>query len=201
MNFGYFPFFSISSTDMITSHTFFFFFLFRATPVAQGSSQARGGIGAVAATLHHSHRNVGSEPHLTYTTVHGNIGSLTHWVRPGIKPASSWILAGLISAAPQWEPLTSQIFRTVVRLLDWGLHSWWNLQCQIAIHACACHRHRRTFKLCCLKVTLLFWPWSRVGWFIMWLSKEKTLSQFLVFHLIHVPMLRNVFQKSTLLGC
>ena len=28
----------------------------------------------------------------TYTTAHGNAGSLTHWVGPGIKPASSWIL-------------------------------------------------------------------------------------------------------------
>ena len=30
----------------------------------------------------------------TYTTVHGNAGSLTHGVRPGIEPASSWILVG-----------------------------------------------------------------------------------------------------------
>ena len=46
---------------------FFFFFSFcllRATPVAYGSSQARGGIGAVAASLHHSHSNAGSKPHL-----------------------------------------------------------------------------------------------------------------------------------------
>ena len=39
-----------------------FFGLFRATPVAYGSSQARGGIRAAAAGLHHSHSNVGSEP-------------------------------------------------------------------------------------------------------------------------------------------
>ena len=36
------------------------FFLFRATPTAYGSSQARGGIGAVAASLHHSHSNTRS---------------------------------------------------------------------------------------------------------------------------------------------
>ena len=42
---------------------FFFFFAFsRATPVAYGRSQARGRIGAVAAGLHHSHSNAGSEP-------------------------------------------------------------------------------------------------------------------------------------------
>ena len=40
---------------------------------------------------------------LTYTTAHTNSGSLTHWARPGIKPASSWILVGFVSAAPQWE--------------------------------------------------------------------------------------------------
>ena len=40
---------------------------------------------------------------VTYTTAHGNAGSLTHYVRPGIEPASSWILVGFISAAAQWE--------------------------------------------------------------------------------------------------
>ena len=39
------------------------FCLFRATPTAYGSSQARGQIVAVAASLHHSHSNAGSEPH------------------------------------------------------------------------------------------------------------------------------------------
>ena len=41
--------------------------------------------------------------HLNYSTAHGNAGSLTHWAKPGIKPASSWILVRLISAVPQWE--------------------------------------------------------------------------------------------------
>ena len=44
--------------------TFFFFFLFRAAPMAYGNSQARGRIGAAAAGLDHSHRNVRSDPHL-----------------------------------------------------------------------------------------------------------------------------------------
>ena len=44
-----------------------FFFFFRATPVAYGSSQARGQIVAAAAGLHFSHRNMGSEPHLQPT--------------------------------------------------------------------------------------------------------------------------------------
>ena len=43
---------------------FFFFLLFGAALTAYGSSQARGQIGATATGLHHSHSNVGSEPHL-----------------------------------------------------------------------------------------------------------------------------------------
>ena len=41
---------------------FFFFGLFRAASMAYGSSQARGGIGATAANLRHSHSNAISEP-------------------------------------------------------------------------------------------------------------------------------------------
>ena len=40
---------------------------FRAASTAYGSSQARGHIGAVAAGLHHSHSNAGSEPRLRPT--------------------------------------------------------------------------------------------------------------------------------------
>ena len=47
---------------------FFFFFwsfcLFKAAPTAYGSSQARGLIGAVASSLHHSYSNRGSKLHL-----------------------------------------------------------------------------------------------------------------------------------------
>ena len=45
----------------------FFFFLFRAAPVAYRSSQARVQIRAVAANLHHRHSNVRSEPYLRTT--------------------------------------------------------------------------------------------------------------------------------------
>ena len=36
----------------------------------------------------------------TYTTAHGNTGSLTYGARPGIEPASSF---GLLTAELQWE--------------------------------------------------------------------------------------------------
>ena len=38
--------------------------VFRAAPAAYGGSQFRGRIGAVAASLHHSHSNARSEPRL-----------------------------------------------------------------------------------------------------------------------------------------
>ena len=64
--------------------------LFRAAPEEYGGSQARGLIRAVAASLRQSHSNTGSElESATYTTAHGNAGSLTHRVRPGMEPATS----------------------------------------------------------------------------------------------------------------
>ena len=38
-----------------------------------------------------------------YTRAHGNTRSLTHWARPGIEPASSWILVRFVSVLPQQE--------------------------------------------------------------------------------------------------
>ena len=43
---------------------YLFYFPFRATPMAYGGSQARDLIRAVAASLHQSHSNSGSQPHL-----------------------------------------------------------------------------------------------------------------------------------------
>ena len=50
---------------------------------------------------------------LAYTTAHSNAGSLTHWVRPGIKPASSCILVRFASVAPQWELLNKFIHTNI----------------------------------------------------------------------------------------
>ena len=63
-----------------------------ATLVAYVSSQARGSNQSCSC-------RPTSQPHqrgiratsATYTSAHSNARSLTHWVRPGIKPASSWI--------------------------------------------------------------------------------------------------------------
>ena len=67
----------------MTEDFFFSFCLFAiswAAPMAYGGSQARGPIGAVAAGLHQSHRNAGSEPRLQPIPqlTASNAGSLTH---------------------------------------------------------------------------------------------------------------------------
>ena len=33
----------------------------------------------------------------TYTTIHGNAGTLTHWTRPGIESSTSWLLVGFVN--------------------------------------------------------------------------------------------------------
>ena len=66
-------------------------------------SQARCWIGTTAASLHYSHRNAGCKPCLWPTPQLMAMRSLTHWLRPGIKPEASWLLVGFIFAAPQWE--------------------------------------------------------------------------------------------------
>ena len=97
------------SKSILFSQTIFiylFICLFMATPKAYGGSWARGQIGAATARLCHSHNSARPEPCLrvaTYTTAHSNAGSLTHLARPGIKPASSWILVRFLSTEPWWE--------------------------------------------------------------------------------------------------
>ena len=80
-------------------------FFFRATPMAYGHSQARVQIGAIASGLCYSHSHTGSEPHLPPTPQLMQCRILNHWVRPGIKPASSWMLVRFVSAEPRWELL------------------------------------------------------------------------------------------------
>ena len=62
----------IWSSFMLTG---FFFCLFRTTPAAYGSFQARGPIRAVATGLCHSHSNGGIQAtSMTYTTAHSKAG-------------------------------------------------------------------------------------------------------------------------------
>ena len=61
---------SVYSVRWESRFTLFFFFVFcpfRTAPTAYEGSQARGQIGAIAVSLHHSHSNAGSEPFLRPT--------------------------------------------------------------------------------------------------------------------------------------
>ena len=59
---------------------------------------------------------------------HGSAGSATHWARPGIKPASSWILVGFITTEPQREFPQDLLLSEVVLEELWvslvGLINW-----------------------------------------------------------------------------
>ena len=67
------------------------FHFFRAALAACRRSQARGRIRVAAAGLRHSHSNTRSESYLHHSLRQHEV-SLTHRARPGIGPASSWIL-------------------------------------------------------------------------------------------------------------
>ena len=54
---------------------------------------------------------------VTYTTAHGNAGSLTPRARPGIQPTTSWFLVGLVSAAPGRELQSYGFYYSVVNVV------------------------------------------------------------------------------------
>ena len=102
--------FRTCAKSILPLHPPFLFWLFRATPMAYGGSQARG-----------SNRSYSCQPQpqpqqcqiqaasVTYTTAHSNTGPLTHWARPGIEPVYSWLLVRFVSAEP-WEEVLSYCF-------------------------------------------------------------------------------------------
>ena len=97
---------SSRSIHVAANDRFHSFRLFFGTALAvYGGSQARGRMEAKqAASLRQSHSNVGIQAaSATYTTAHSNTGSLTHWVRLGIEPESSWLPVGFMTTDPWWE--------------------------------------------------------------------------------------------------
>ena len=79
--------------------------LFKAAPATYGGSQAKGRIGAVAASR--SHSIAGSEPHLRPTPQLIPMPGpyLTHLVRSGIKPTSLMHTSQVLTTEPQQELL------------------------------------------------------------------------------------------------
>ena len=101
------PLLFFSSGDKIQQSILFYLFypilsyflsfcLFRAASTAHGGSQVRGPIRVVSGGLRHRHSNA---------------RSLTHWVRQGIKPESSWILVRFVNPwAMMGMPKYSKVF-------------------------------------------------------------------------------------------
>ena len=88
---------------------FVFVFVFsRVAPTAYGGSQARGLIGSGP-----QQRRIWATS-ATYTTAHCNTRSLSHWAKPGIKPATSWFLVGFTNCwattGTPFFPLLETIF-------------------------------------------------------------------------------------------
>ena len=87
--------------------SFFFFCLFKATLAAHGGSQARSGIGAVAAG--HATATAMQDPSSVSDLHHSSRQCRIHnpLARPGIEPALSWILVRFTYTEPRGElPVT-----------------------------------------------------------------------------------------------
>ena len=104
------------------------------------------GLRATAASLHHSHNNLGSKLHSRPTSpLTATPDPLTHWSRPGIEPVSSWILVGFVTSEPQQElPVSFSSFAYLTNLFhsvpltmmaviatstaEWFSHSCWSMR-------------------------------------------------------------------------
>ena len=96
-----------------------FVLIFMAAPVAHISSWAKGHIGAAAAGLWHSYSNT-DPSHICnlHCSLQQCQRSLTHRVRPGIKPTSSWTLYRVLNPLSQnrssWLLFFLMHFQTVL---------------------------------------------------------------------------------------
>ena len=85
----------------LSDSIFLFFCLFtfsRAAPMSYGGFQARGLIGCCSCRPMPQPQQRGMwATSGTYTTAHGNAGSLTHWARPGVEPTTSVFLVKFIN--------------------------------------------------------------------------------------------------------
>ena len=72
------------------------FIIFTAAPVAYGSSQARQ-LASKSTPQPQPQQHWIRATSVTYAAAGSHSGSFTHWVRPGIKPASSWTLCQILN--------------------------------------------------------------------------------------------------------
>ena len=72
---------------------------------------------------------------VSYATFHGNTGSSTHWVRPGIEPATSWNLIRFISAEPQRDLRFAQFLTGDIEIiLRCTKNSIWEIKMEWAVY-------------------------------------------------------------------
>ena len=89
--------FELRQLSSRTSQLFFFLFL-TATPMAYGSSQPRGSYQSCSCLpTPQSQQHQIQATSATHMAACSNAGSLTHLVRPGIKPPSSWTLCQFLN--------------------------------------------------------------------------------------------------------
>ena len=116
------------------------FFLFRAVATIYGNSQDRGQIRVTAAGRRHSHVAM-RDWSCICDLHHSNARFLTHWVSPGVKPSSSWILVKFVSTAPQMElPICSvnekSIFAIEIITNLWVFYGCFHLTKCIQVMSC-----------------------------------------------------------------
>ena len=108
------------------TNDFFFFCHFRATPTAYGISQARGLNWNYSCRLTPQPQCGTWAKSATYITVHGNARSLTHWEKPQIETASSWLLVGFVTTEPWWEILMNDLWYCGGGVGDLITSGFWN---------------------------------------------------------------------------
>ena len=97
---------ALGSHSLVQLFSFFFFFLM-ATPVTYGSSQTKVKSELqLRPTLEPQQCGI-QAPSMTYTEACSNAGSLTHWARPGIGPATSWTRCQILN---HWATMETPTF-------------------------------------------------------------------------------------------
>ena len=96
-------------------------FLFRNTPTAYGSSQARGRIGALAAGLYHSHSNTRSKP---VCDLHHS--SWQHWILDPLNKARdrTCILMDIIQICFHWAKMGALVLKSLTSDLYLSIQSF-----------------------------------------------------------------------------